>query len=347
MALLAPAPLSLNHIVGFHLDNVPKVVREMSAASTAMAVTSVAFNPLDVMKTKIQTQGQLANGTDVSLTLYKNVRHCGRTLLAEQGFVRGLWLPGLTASVARDVINGGIRIGLYPTFVTGINDACSGCCVSIPSLGIKLLAGWCTGMVGAIAGNPTDLIKIRLQAESGCIERGVYTTGLYKGVVPSYRSAFHACTQILNTEGIQGLFRGCTANIARAALVTSGQMASYDETKVCLTKLAHTCGIGFLGDESIKVPIASAVSGVVAATMAAPADLVRSRVMDACRAGEGRDRYYGAIDCVVKTIRYEGVFALWRGWVPAYMRLGPQFIVAFPLMELLRIQVFGLKPFGA
>merc|ERR1719382_2409350 len=131
-------------------------------------------------------------------------------------------------------------MGLYPTFLSSINDACTRAGVPLPSFGKKLVAGWCTGMVGAIAGNPTDLIKVRLQAESGVVEGGVYTTGLYKGSTPSYQSASDAFLHILRNEGIQGLLRGCTANIARAALVTSGQMASYDETKVCLQRLSKT-----------------------------------------------------------------------------------------------------------
>lgn len=36
---------------------------------------------------------------------------------------------------------------------------------------------------------------------------------------------------MLRNEGIAGLYRGTTATIARASLVTAGQMASYDHTK--------------------------------------------------------------------------------------------------------------------
>ena len=45
-----------------------------------------------------------------------------------------------------------------------------------------------------------------------------------------------------------------------------------------------------------------------------------------------------------KKVRNEGVLALWKGWVPSYMRLGPHFLVSFPLLELLRTQVFQLPP---
>eukprot|EP00441_Pelagodinium_beii_P014736 CAMPEP_0197665674 /NCGR_PEP_ID=MMETSP1338-20131121/60079_1 /TAXON_ID=43686 ORGANISM="Pelagodinium beii, Strain RCC1491" /NCGR_SAMPLE_ID=MMETSP1338 /ASSEMBLY_ACC=CAM_ASM_000754 /LENGTH=332 /DNA_ID=CAMNT_0043244551 /DNA_START=54 /DNA_END=1052 /DNA_ORIENTATION=+ len=326
---------------------VPKAAREMGSASTAMALTSLAFNPFDVVKTKIQTQNQLVSGNLPSAKLYTSARHCMRTLLAEQGFFRGLWLPGLTASVVRDVINGGIRMGLYPSSVKTINDASSSLGLQLPGLGVKILAGWLTGMVGAYAGNPTDIIKIRLQAESGVIENGVYVTGLYKGSMPSYRSAGHAFMEIVRNEGMLGLFRGSSANVARAALVTSAQMSSYDQTKSSLGELSQSSSLlqTLFGNEAVKVAVASFVSGIVAATAAAPADLVRSRVMDDCRADKGESRYAGSADCVRKTIQHQGFFSLWKGWVPAYMRLGPQFMVAFPLMEVLRTKAFGLPPF--
>lgn len=315
--------------------SVPKPIKEMAAASTAMSLTSFVFNPFDVVKTKLQTQSQLlrAQGTE---QLYTGARQCFRTLLQEQGFVRGLWWPGITASMLRDVINGGIRMGLYPTFAKGIQTSLSGSGIELPGLAVKILAGWSTGCIGSLAGNPTDIIKVRLQAESGLVENGVYSTGLYKGSAPSYRSASHAFLQIIKTDGAKGLFRGAGANVARAALVTSGQMASYDQTKESLQGFAS---------EPVKVVIASFMSGIIAATVAAPADLVRSRVMEDRGARGAGALYSGAADCVAKTIRHEGVLGLWRGWVPAYMRLGPQFMVSFPLMELLRTRVFGLSAF--
>lgn len=315
--------------------SLPKPAREMAAASTAMSLTSFVFNPFDVVKTKLQTQKQLLRTQDRK-ELYTGVRHCFRTLLQEQGFVRGLWWPGLTASMLRDVINGGIRMGLYPTFAKGIQTSFSGAGIELPGLAVKILAGWTTGCIGAMAGNPTDMIKVRLQAESGLVENGVYSTGLYKGSAPAYRSASDAFLQLIQTDGARGLFRGAGANVARAALVTSGQMASYDQTKESLQAFAS---------ERVRVGIASFVSGIVAATVAAPADLVRSRVMDDRGTRGAGALYSGAADCVAQTVRNEGVLALWRGWVPAYMRLGPQFMVSFPLMELLRTRVFGLSSF--
>ncbi|TDH73383.1 hypothetical protein CCR75_006406 [Bremia lactucae] len=36
-----------------------------------------------------------------------------------------------------------------------------------------------------------------------------------------------------------------------------------------------------------------------------------------------------ATNCFVKTIKHEGLRKLYKGWVPAYMRLGPQTLLTF------------------
>jgi len=66
---------------------------------------------------------------------------------------------------------------------------------------------------------------------------------------------------------------------------------------------------------------ASFVAGLAATTLAAPADLVKSRVMADRKGGKG-GLYSGPIDCLVKTVRHEGALALFRGWTASYVRLG-------------------------
>ena len=88
--------------------------------------------------------------------------------------------------------------------------------------------------------------------------------------------------------------------------------------------------------------VASLVSGFCATTACAPADLVKTRIM----CDPNHELYKNPIDCVIKTIRYDGPFALFRGWTPSYARLGPHFIIAFPLLEQMR-KLFGLGWFAS
>jgi len=314
----------------------------MAAASCAMTLTSIVFNPFDVVKTKLQTQNQLS--ADMSARIYKGTLHCARKVAVEDGVIRGLWVPGLTASILRDIVNGGIRMGGYAGCLRALHEQVpwgqrSG--ATTPAFGTRVLAGLLTGFTGAILANPTDVVKVRLQAEAGTVVNGIYSTGLYQGQRPS-PGALRSMWNLAVEEGARGWFRGVWANCARAALVTSGQMSSYDQTKQVLA----ASGIPLFQSEFVRIGLSSFVSGITAATVAAPVDLVRSRVMDDAR-GEGSGKaakYSGALDCIKRTVTVEGPFALWKGWIPSYLRLGPHFMVSLPLLEVLRVHLFGLQP---
>lgn len=314
-------------------------VGEVMSAACAMAMTSVAFNPFDVVKTKLQTQNQLSK--DASKRLYDGVLHCVQRVCVEDGFIRGLWSPGLTASVVRDIFNGGIRMGCYPAAVRVVHEhapwATAG---GPPGFGTRVLAGLLTGFAGAGIANPTDVIKVRLQAEAGTVKGGVYVSGLKIGSAPS-PNTFSCMWRLGSEEGIQqGLFRGVGANCARAALITSSQMVAYGETK----RFLEACNVWPFTNEGPRVAAASFMSGISAATFVAPVDLVRSRVMDDSQTSRHKATYQGALDCAWRTVRVEGPFALWKGWVPSYLRLGPHFMVSLPLLEVFRTKVFGLPP---
>lgn len=255
-------------------------------------------------------------------------------------------MPGLLASMMRDIINGGLRIGAYPSVLKEVErlrlmvvcrsaeagETARGA-TPLPS---KFAAGLITGAVGSAIGNPTDIVKVRMQAESGRLgAEGAIETGLFAGRRPTYAHTADAFVSIARTEGIVGgLFKGVYPSMLRAALITSGQMASYDHSKQFLRR----AGLG----ERESVLASSFVAGVVAASLSAPADLVKSRYMND-RASEV-PLYRSGLHCAMRTVQVEGLFALWKGWTPSYLRLGPHFMVSMPLMELMRIYVFGLHP---
>lgn len=52
--------------------------------------------------------------------------------------------------------------------------------------------------------------------------------------------------------------------------------------------------------------------------------------------GDRVGAYSGVVDCLTKTVRHQGVLSLWRGALPSFLRLGPHFVITFPLYEHLR-----------
>lgn len=56
---------------------------------------------------------------------------------------------------------------------------------------------------------------------------------------------------------------------------------------------------------------AGAIAGVPAASLVTPADVIKTRLQVAARAGQ--TTYSGVIDCFRKILREEGPSALWKG----------------------------------
>ena len=80
--------------------------------------------------------------------------------------------------------------------------------------------------------------------------------------------------------------------------------------------------------------LCSLISGLTAAFVTAPADMIKTRMM-----GDHAARFGSSFECVVLTVRGEGVTALWRGMFASYLRLGPHFLLTFPLYERVRVML--------
>lgn len=181
-----------------------------------------------------------------------------------------------------------------------------------------------------VIASPADLIKVRMQSD-GCLTS--------QGHRPRYTSLAHAFTTIAKTEGLRGLWRGVGPNAQRAFLVNMGELACYDQSKHWLIQQGIT-------DDGIGAhTLASVMSGLSATVLSCPADVVKTRMMNqGVHSNPSSPLYTSSIDCLRKTVRGEGVMALWKGFLPTWMRLGPWQFVFWVSYEQLR-RVSGLSSF--
>jgi|SRR5689334_8526044 dicarboxylate transporter 10 len=89
--------------------------------------------------------------------------------------------------------------------------------------------------------------------------------------------------------------------------MNSGQLVSYDVFK---SILLGTIG---LTDGMPVHMLSSALAGTVATTISAPADVVRSRVMNMAKGNE-----QGVVGMITESLRKEGPRFLFKGWLPAW-----------------------------
>eukprot|EP00656_Telonema_subtile_P008558 TRINITY_DN13996_c0_g1_i1.p1 TRINITY_DN13996_c0_g1~~TRINITY_DN13996_c0_g1_i1.p1 ORF type:complete len:126 (+),score=31.90 TRINITY_DN13996_c0_g1_i1:111-488(+) len=107
--------------------------------------------------------------------------------------------------------------------------------------------------------------------------------------------------RVVKEEGVAGLYKGVGANVGRAATLAAAEMASYDTLKPVLKeKFDFKDGLGLHAATAV-------CSGFIAAFVANPFDVVKSRVMN------GQGQYSGMIDCFSKTVQAEGMGSLWKG----------------------------------
>ncbi|XP_050902522.1 mitochondrial uncoupling protein 1 isoform X6 [Lathyrus oleraceus] len=170
---------------------------------------------------------------------------------------------------------GGLRIGLYEpvkNLYVGKDH------VGDAPLVKKILAALTTGAAVAIAvANPTDLVKVRLQAE------GKFPPGVPR----CYTGSLNAYSTIVKQEGVRTLWTGIGPNVARNAIINAAELASYDQVKETILKIP-----GFTDNVVTHLLWA----GFFAVCIGSPVDVVKSRMT-------GDPSYKSTIGCFVKTLK--------------------------------------------
>jgi hypothetical protein len=278
----------------------PSLFSECVVGGGANAFVSAFLNPMDVCKTRMQVEVMKGDRRDGAV--HGSMVRSLRKVYAEGGII-GLWTPGLTATMVREMFNCSARTGLYVPVRNLFSSVDSG---EAPTLGTRICAALTTGTIGSIVSNPVDVVKVRLL-----------------NAPSAYPSTFRAYPMLLREEGVQGAFRGVLPSTLRGAFIAVGELAAYDQVK-------HEAKLHLgLAEGTALHVLASLVTGVVATTLAAPFDLIKTRTMSAVTP-------VSPLEILSRTIREEGPRALLRGWVPSYMRLGPHALICLPVFEQLR-----------
>ena len=193
-----------------------------------------------------------------------------------------------------------------------------------------MFAGLISGAFAQFVASPADLVKVQMQME-GLRAR--------KNLPPRFHSTWHAFVSLYRLNGFTGLWIGWIPNCQRAALLNMAgeslvvslllhkrslsDLATYDRTKHWILKNTN------FGDNWMTHGCASACSGLAAAIVSTPSDVVKTRIMDQLRhmfdnQNSTKARMYkGSFDCLMHIIKTEGFMALYRGFLPTYIRMAP------------------------
>lgn len=285
------------------------------ASAIAACTAELATIPLDTAKVRLQIQKVGADG----VFKYKGLLGTVATVAREEG-ASALW-KGITPGLHRQCLFGGLRIGLYEPvrnfYVSKMYPHDRETALNRPPLLLKIAAGLTTGAFAITIASPTDLVKVRMQAEGR----------LPEGTPKKYPSALSAYRIIARDEGVSGLWKGLGPNIARNAIINAAELASYDQVKQSLLSAG-------LADNTGTHLLSGLGAGFIAVCVGSPVDVVKSRIM-ADKSGQ----FSGVLNCFVKTFANEGIFAFYKGFIPNFARLGSWNCVMFLTLEKMKVLV--------
>lgn len=139
----------------------------------------------------------------------------------------------------------------------------------------------------------------------------------------NYKHAIDGIIRITKEEGATALFRGLGPNMNRAILMTSSQCVSYDIFKGLILNQTSM-------KDGITVHLTSSIlAGLVATTVCSPVDVIKTRIMSASTG----DHKMSATQIMKQMFKSEGIPSFFKGWTPAFIRLGPQTIITFVVLE--------------
>ncbi|RAK81150.1 putative mitochondrial carrier protein (Rim2) [Aspergillus fijiensis CBS 313.89] len=301
------------------------------AGATGGMVTAIVTSPLDVLRTRLQTD-YYQTQSNTRLTPHPNQ--------IRQSFVRSSVNHfretfGILFSIHRVEGWRGMFKGLGPS-LTGVVPASAvkfytygNCKRLLPEvLGcdkdttlVHALSAACAGIATGSATNPIWVVKTRLQLDKAGARR--------------YKNSLDCTQQILRHEGPKGLYRGLTASYL-GSIETTLHLVMYERIKGLIATKVDLEGAGPESSQFVQglaLSGASGLSKMVACLIAYPHEVIRTRLRQAPMA-DGRQKYTSILQCARLILKEEGMIALYGGLTAHLLRTVPSAAITIGTYEL-------------
>ncbi|XMA10025.1 hypothetical protein WAI453_002816 [Rhynchosporium graminicola] len=165
---------------------------------------------------------------------------------------------------------------------------------------LSVLTGATAGATEALVVVPFELVKIRLQDR----------TSQYKGMMD-------VVIKTVKTEGPLALYNGLESTMWRHILWNAGYFGCIFQVRELLPKTDNrTTQMGF-------DLLSGATGGTVGTILNTPMDVVKSRIQNSPKVAGAIPKYNWAFPAVGTVFKEEGFGALYKGFLPKVLRLGP------------------------
>lgn len=292
-----------------NMATIPTPLKYLFGGTAAVASTCV-MHPMDLVKTRMQVA---SSGGAKSVSPIEVVK-----MAVKNDGIGGLY-KGLGASALRQSVYSTTRIGVYTSLTEYYREFYK----AAPTVNATVVMAAFAGAIGAYAGTPADVGLVRMMTDAR----------LPPADRRNYTSVFNALSRIVKEEGALTLWRGAVPTVGRAIVVSVAQLASY-------TQFRHFAKSQLSMDDGFNLHLVASIgSGLLTATASLPVDIAKTRIQN-MKMIDGKPEYRGILDVLLKIGRQEGFLALWRGYTPYVLRVVPQTILIFIILEQLNTAYF-------
>lgn len=305
----------------------PSTGYAVGASVTVGAIATALWQPLDMVKTRIQQRSEGIGIRQIGHYGGYNPNKIFREIHAQGNGLKGLYAGFDSAILARSV-HLLVRNLFYKVVYDRVKPKKASNDLTPRE---KALLGGVAGALGAIVSNPFEVVLIRQQCD------GAYASELRR----NYGNFFEGYNRIVASEaGALGLFRGVWPSVFKAVALNSSMNGPFN----WVNEAMFNC----FGDTYVNRPLAL-VFGAIAGTFAAlPFDNVKTRLqLQWSDPNRNRIGYDGFVDCVKKTFLHESWTGFYSGFYVFFVRAYLYGITTILLMDWITTRSkkkAGLKP---
>ncbi|GAM20183.1 hypothetical protein SAMD00019534_033580, partial [Acytostelium subglobosum LB1] len=275
----------------------PPFWANLIAGGVAGIIGASTVFPIDMIKTRLQTQKPLPDGT----LKYNGIADCYRKIVANEGGMRALY-RGLSANLVGITPEKALKLAVNDLLRNKLQG-------DAPQIALwqEVLAGGGAGFCQVVATNPMEIVKIRMQVSG---EAGKKAT----------------LGEVVSELGLRGLYKGTAATLLRDVPFSMVYFSIYGRLKSHYTDQQT-------GQITVpKILWSGILAGSCAASISTPMDVIKTRVQAKPKPGD--PIYNGIMDCIKQTLKAEGPQAFTKGLVPRIMIISPLFGITLVVYEV-------------
>lgn len=268
--------------------------------------------PLDVVKTRMQLQ----TAAPGSPGAYTSMVDCFAKIIKQEGpsrLYKGISAPILMEAPKRAVkFSANDEWGKFYRNLFGVTTT---------TQPLAVLTGATAGATESFVVVPFELVKIRLQDKAS-----------------TYTGPADVVKKLVQSEGLLALYNGLEATLWRHVSWNAGYFG-------CIFQVRQLLPTATSKRQTITNDlIAGSVGGTVGTLVNTPFDVVKSRIQSTVKVPGVTPKYNWTIPSVVTVFREEGFAALYKGFLPKVLRLGPGggilLVVYTGCMDFFRARVY-------